>query len=189
MKTEIKSKKQIFMKIWMRVGFPILIVTIAAFYFVLYLSLISMELLRGSRVERISVELAWKLSNTDLTDEKAVREQLDSLSGFGMVGILFDEDGMEIARSGIESCTDADTDLTVQYHEMEEMILEIHAGNGEDRNQQVYAFAPNYWCEQVQVSVPQGKYLLSCAGVTALWQRHGSKFIAMGLGFLQRCSY
>lgn len=182
--TDKRKNRRMFLRIWLRVGLPILAVTVVVYYFVQYLSLISIELLKGSRVERIGAEMAYQLSNTDLTDTTAVEEQLDRLSGFDMAGILFDGDGREVARSDVDRCTDAGEAFAAQYHEMEKAILELHAGNDGKRKEQIYAFEPNYWYAEEPVWTPQGEYVLYCAGVTSLWQRQGEKFIFIGMGIV-----
>ncbi|MDE7273966.1 MAG: hypothetical protein K2N95_13055 [Lachnospiraceae bacterium] len=176
-----KENKHMFINIWMRTGIPILAVTITALYFFLNFVLINMELLSGSRVEKISVELALILSKTDLSDEAAVEKKLD-LSAFDMVGVLFDPDGREVARSNWYRYTDMEEGLMTKYQEMEETIIKVHAGKEMNRNNQVYAFDYNYWYAEGPVSTPQGEYSLYCAGVTGSWPRYYSKLTAMGLG-------
>lgn len=102
-----KNDKHMFLRIWLRAGIPILAAMVVVLYILLYFALISIEMINGSRVERISVEMAYRLSNTDMTDKTAIEEQLDSLSDFDMVGILFDRDGSEIARSDADRYMDA----------------------------------------------------------------------------------
>ncbi len=180
-KTNRKENKHMFLKIWMRIGILILAITIIALYFFLNLSLISVELLRGSRVEHISVELALELSNMDLTDEAAVEKQLD-LSIYDMVGVLFDPDGREVARSNLYRYIDMEEELTARYQEMEETIFKMHAGKEIIVNNQVNAFDYNYWYAQGPVSTPQGEYALYCAGISATWPNHYDQLIATGLG-------
>lgn len=180
--TRRNNTKYNFLKIWMRIGIPMLAVTAVVIYLYLYHFMISVELLRGARVERISVELALLLSDTDLTDKAAVEKQFDFLSDLHIIGILFDRDGREIARTDMDQYTDADEELAAQYHIMEETIQEIHAGKDRIQDNEVYAFEPNYWYEQVPVFTPQGTYSLYCAEMTALWQQDGDIFIFIGTG-------
>lgn len=177
-----KNDKHMFLRIWLRAGIPILAAMVVVLYILLYFALISIEMINGSRVERISVEMAYRLSNTDMTDKTAIEEQLDSLSDFDMVGILFDRDGSEIARSDADRYMDAGEELIAQYHELEETILEIYTGNDRIRKNQVYAFAPNYWYAESPVWTPQGEYVLYCAGVSSLWQERGGRLVPMGMG-------
>lgn len=72
----------------------------------------------------------------------------------------------------------------LHYIIMDEAILEIHAGNDGLRNNQVYAFAPNYWYAESPVWTPQGEYVLYCAGVSSLWQERGGKLVPMGMGIV-----
>lgn len=182
--TNGKGNRHIFMKIWMRIGIPILAVTIIALYLVLNLCLYSMELLRGSRVEHISVEMALILSNTDLADEVAVEKQLDLLSAYDMVGVLFDPDGREVARSNLYRYTDMEKELMTKYQKMEDTIMKLHAGKEMPGYDQINVFNQNYWYTDGPVSTPQGEYMLYCAGVSALWIDHHDRLIAMGLGIL-----
>lgn len=177
-----KNGKHMFFVIWLRAGIPILAAMVVVLYILLYFALISMEMMSGSRVERISVEMAYILSNMDMTDKTAVGEQLDSLSDFDMVGILFDRDGSEVARSDADHYTGAGEELIAQNHELEETILEIYTGNDGIRKNQVYAFAPNYWYVESPVWTPQGEYVLYCAGVSSLWQERGGQLVPMGMG-------
>ncbi len=177
-----KNEKWMFVRIWLRVGGPVLSVTAIVLYFLLYMVLISIESLGGSRVERISAETGMMLSNTDLTDREAVERQLDRLADFHMAGILFDGNGREIARSAVEHYADADNERIAQYHKMEEMMLERHAGSGRS-NEQVNVFDYNYWFAEAPVWIPQGACALYCAGMTSSWQRDGDKLILMGAVF------
>lgn len=179
-----KRNKHMFIKIWMRIGIPILAVTNIALYLVLNLCLYSMELLRGSRVEHISVELALILSNTDLADEAAVEKQLNLLSNYDMVGVLFDPDGREVARSNLYRYTDIEEDLMMKYQKMVETIMKLHAGKEVPRYNQVNVFDDTYWYTQGPVITPQGEYPLYCAGVSALWLDQGGNLIMMGLGII-----
>lgn len=181
MKVNCKKNKHMFMRVWMRSGIPILAVTIIALYFVLNLCLISMESMSGSRVERISVELALTLSKMDLSDEAAVEKQLD-LSAYDMVGVLFDQDGREAARSNLYRYPDTEEALMTKYQEMEETILKVHAGKEVSLKNQVNAFDYNYWYAEWPVSTSQGEYSLYCAGVTGTWPRYYDKLIVMGSG-------
>lgn len=177
-----KNDKHMFLRIWLRAVIPILAAMVVVLYILLYFALISIEMINGSRVERISVEMAYRLSNTDMTDKTAIEEQLDSLSDFDMVGILFDRDGSEIARSDADRYMDAGEELIAQYHELEETILEIYTGNDRIRKNQVYGFAPNYWYVESPVWTPQGEYVLYCAGVSSFWQSRGGNLVPMGMG-------
>ena len=186
MKADItrNQSKHMFVKIWMRIGIPILGVTIIALYLVLNLCLYGVELMRGSRVGNISVERALNLSNTNLADEEAVEQQLNLLLNYDMVGILFDPDGREVARSNLYCYTGMEEDLRMKYQEMEETIIKLHAGKEVPRNNQVNVFDRTYWYMQWPVLTPQGAYSLYCAGVSVLWLDRGGELIMMGLGII-----
>ncbi len=183
MQTKGNGEKHMFLKMWLRAGIPILAVTAVVMYFCLYLFLISAEIIIGGRtLEHTCAEMGLVLSNTDLTDRAAVEEQLDRLPGLHMVGILFDGDGREIARSDVDRCADAEGEFVAQYHKMEEALLEIHAGNDSVRNSQVNAFDYNHWYSQEPVWAPQGEYSLYCAKMTAIWRQRSGDFIPVGAG-------
>ena len=56
-----KNEKWMFVRIWLRVGGPVLSVTAIVLYFLLYMVLISIESLGGSRVERNVSLTVWPI--------------------------------------------------------------------------------------------------------------------------------
>ena len=172
--------KHMFLKIWLRIGIPILAVTVVALFLFGILLLLSVEMVNGGhRVQIIGAELAQILSNTDLTDKAAVENQLD-LSKYHMIGILFDPNGREVARSDFHNDTE-DSDRIYEYQKMEDTLLEIHEGKGFLQNNQVHAFEDNYWYDERPVLTPRGEYMLYCAGVTATWHGHQRELIFVAL--------
>lgn len=178
-----KSNKRMFLKIWLRLAVPILAVTIVALYLVGNLVLGSMELLQGgSRLETIGTEIAWSLSGRDLTEKSAAETLLD-LSMFHMVGILFDPEGREVARTDFYDDAE-DSEMIARYQQMEETILNVHTEKSILPNNQVNAFDYNYWYEKRSVPTPQGEYTLYCAGVTATWPEHRNALVCLGMAIL-----
>lgn len=167
--------KKIFWKIWFRVAAPILAVAVVALYLFMNLFLTSVELLQGGhRVEQIGSELALILAGQELADKESL---MDRLLQFHMVGILFDRNGREAARSDFRGCTE-DMELLSRYQEMEETLLEAHAGKGIPVNQ-VHVFDDNYWYGTKPVWTKDGEYVLYYSGVTATWHRNGDKLLSM----------
>lgn len=172
-KKDRKTNRYIFLKMWARTGVPILAVTIVALYLFLNFLLISIETMKGHRVERIHSELTAILSDADLTDQEAVEERLD-LSAFQMAAVLFGPDG-EVARSNLPGYTVTErTESIVKYQELVDTILEVHAGKDIVLNNPVNVFGCNDWYAVGPVWTAQGEYVLYCAGATAVWLETGT---------------
>lgn len=175
-----KIKGLIFLKMWIRTGFPVLFVTIAALYLFLNFFLISAEMMKGHRVENIHAELMALLSNTELTDREAVENKLD-LSAFHMAAVLFDPDGQEAARSRPGDYTEAEA---AENQQLIETILRAHVGEENPFRRPVYAFGRNERYAMGPIQTPQGTYTLYCAGVSAIWLEDKDRLMAIGLGIL-----
>ena len=65
------KKEHMFLKIWLRTGLPILLISAAALFLVAGLLLSAVEMLGGQRIGQIGTELALILSKQDLTDRAA----------------------------------------------------------------------------------------------------------------------
>lgn len=178
-----KIRQHIFLKIWIRTGLPILAVTIVVLYLFLNFFLISIEVMKGHRVETIQADLTAILSNTDLTDKGAVEKELD-LSAFHMAAVLFDPNGREIARSNLCEYTEREDEARIaRYQALIDTMLELHAGK-DMVNNQVNAFDYNEWYAMGPIYTAQGMYALYCASETAVWIEDKEKLLAIGLGVL-----
>lgn len=168
--------RNIFLKIWLRAGVPILAVTVLALFAGAALVSVSIELLRCQRIGNIGTELALILSGEDLSDRAACAERLD-LSAFYMVGILYDQEGREIVRSDFYQYTEDDSRRAV-YREMEDMLAMAHAGK-DLPGTRINPFGRNYHYDVRPVLTKQGNCTLYYAGVTGMQQRRQEKYILL----------
>lgn len=178
-----EQNRSMFFKIWLRIGIPILTVTIVALVLFANLFLVSVEMLQGSRLKTIGTEGALILSGEDLTDRAQVDEFFRFSSRFHVVWVLFDPEDREAARSDFYSYTE-DLEMLARYQEMEENLLGVHEGRSDFFDKPVNVFDYNYWYEERPVPTPQGEYTLYCASVTATWPSQQRVLICLGLVIL-----
>lgn len=178
-----EQNRGIFLRIWLRIGIPMLTVTIVALVLFANLFLVSVELLQGSRLKTVGTEGALILSGKDLTDMAQVEEFFRFSSRFHVVWVLFDSAGRETARSDIYNYTE-DLEMLARYQKMEDELLEVHKGKSDFFDKPVNVLDYNYWYEERPVPSPQGEYTLYCASVTATWPSHQRALISLGLVIL-----
>ena len=172
------KKEHMFLKIWLRTGLPILLISAAALFLVAGLLLSAVEMLGGQRIGQIGTELALILSKQDLTDRAAAENNL-RLEIFHMIGILFDEDGNVAAETKLSEYTGADEERLASYQMLRERLLEERTGK---LVKGFYPFGENHWYGEQQLRTPQGNYRLCYAGVTSAWSNWRDKLLMAGAG-------
>ncbi len=170
--------KHMFLKIWLRTGLPILLISAVALFLVAGLLLSAVEMLGGQRVGQIGTELALIMSKQDLTDRAAAENNL-RLEIFHMIGILFDEDGNVAAETKLSEYTGADEERLASYQMLRERLLEERTGK---LVKGFYPFGENHWYGEQRIQTPQGNYTLCYAGVTSTWAGWRDKLLMAGAG-------
>ncbi len=174
----MKSDKQVFLRIWLKAGIPVLVLTAAVMALFLHMFLVAMEVLDIQRVELNGSQLALVLEGKDLTDQEELRKTLD-LESFHMAAVLFDEYGREIARSDTDSY-EGHRFPRSYYQNMLDTVCELQAGKQQEQRV-IHVFGCNYEYGKKQLKAGGRNYVIHYAGVSAPWLLYAGGIVAAGM--------